>query len=82
MLKLIYNDLVDRTTFTSKIINKRQEEIERLERKLAKMKAFDLALINYLQTNKEMDFELYNCAAAWFEHSDLSVSEIFQKIRE
>lgn len=82
MLKLVYNDLVNQTTFTSKIMNKHQEEIERLETKLTKIKEFDRALTNYLQNYKEMDFELYNCAVAWFEHSDLTVSEIFQKIRE
>ncbi len=82
MLKLVYNDFTDENTFTSKIMNKHQEEIKRLEKKLARIKFFNFALTNYLRTHGEMDFELYNCAVAWFEHSDLSVTEIFQKITE
>lgn len=82
MIKLIYSDLVDRNTFTSKVMSKHQEKIQALENKLEKLKTFDIAFTNYLQVKKEIDYETYNCIVAWFEHSDLTVSEIFQKIRE
>ena len=80
MLNLKYNDLIDRTTHTSKIADRHARAIADLEKKLAREKAFDLALYNYLQTYGEMNWEDYNCAVAWFEHSDKSVVEIFNEI--
>ena len=82
MLKLAYTDLTDPHSFTSKVMSKHQEEIKMLEDKLEKLKTFDIAFTNYLQVKKEVDYETYNCIVAWFEHSDLTISEIFQKIRE
>ena len=82
MLKLIYDDLDDKTTFTFKTMDKQKEEIESLEKKLNRMKEFDLALTNYLQTYKEIDFDLYNRAIVLLEYSDLTVSEIFKKIHK
>ena len=82
MLKLTYTELTDPRTLTYKSFHRIQEDIDLLERKWARLKAFDLALTGYLQTHGEMDYELFNCAVAWFEHSDLSVSEIFRKIEE
>lgn len=82
MLKLIYDDLDDKTTFTFKTMDEQKEEIESLEKKLNRMKEFDLALTNYLQTYKEIDFDLYNRAVVLLEYSNLTVSEIFKKIRK
>lgn len=82
MLKLTYAELTDSRTLTYKAFHRIQEDIDLLEKKWARLKAFDLALTGHLQTYGEMDYELFNCAVAWFEHSDLTVSEIFQKIRE
>lgn len=82
MLKLIYTDLSNPCTLTHKVINKHREEIKVLEKKLTRIKAFEQALAEYLQAYGEIDYELYNCAVAWLEHSNLSISEIFQKIRE
>ena len=81
MPKLTYADLTDPRTFTSKVLGKHQEKIELLELKWTREKAFDYALTRHLQDYGEMDYELYDYAVALFEHSDLSVSEIFQKIR-
>ena len=82
MLKLIYDDLIDKTTFTFKTMDKQKEEIESLEKKLNRMKEFDLMLTNYLQTYKEIDFKSYSHAVALLERSDLTVSEIFKKIHK
>ena len=82
MLKLTYADLMDSSTFTSKVLRKHREKVETLEREWVREKAFDYALTQHLQSYGEMDYELYNHAVALFEHSNLSVSEIFQKIRE
>ena len=82
MLTLKYNDLTDYGTFTSKVFEKHQRKIEWLETKLERMKFFDLALTNYLQTNGEMSLNLYDNACIMFEHSDKTVSEIFEKIRD
>ena len=54
MLTLKYNDLTDSRTFTFKVFDKRQREIEWLEAKLKRIKDFDIALTNYLQTHGEM----------------------------
>ena len=82
MLTLKYNDLIDSRTFTFKVFDKRQREIEWLEAKLKRMKDFDIALTNYLQTHGEMSLDLYNEICAMFEHSDKTVSEIFMEIEK
>ena len=82
MLTLKYNDLIDSSTLTSKVFAKQQREIKWLESKLERMKAFDAALTNYLQTNGEMSLELYNKACVMFDHSDKTVPEIFEEIRK
>ena len=82
MLTLKYNDLTDSSTFTSKVFNKRQQEIKWIEAKLKRMKDFDIALTNYLQTHGEMSLDLYDKACVMFDHSDKTVSEIFEEIRK
>ena len=82
MLTLNYNDLVDSSTFTFKVFDKQQQEIKWVEAKLKRMKDFDIALTNYLQTYGEMSLDLYNKACVMFEYSDKTVSEIFEEIRK
>ena len=82
MLTLKYNDLTDSSAFTSKVFAKQQQEIERAEAKLKRMKAFDASLTNYLQNHGEMSYDIYNDACAMFDHSDKTVSEIFEEIRK
>ena len=82
MLTLKYNDLTDSGTFTFKAFDKQQQEIKRLEAKLKRMKAFDIALTNYLQTHGEMTLDLYDKACVMFDHSDKTVPEIFEEIRK
>ena len=82
MLTLKYNDLTDSSTFTSKAFAKQQQEIKWLEAKLKRMKDFDIALTNYLQTHGEMSLDLYDKACVLFDHSDKTVPEIFEEIRK
>ena len=82
MLTLKYNDLVDCSTFTSKAFAKQQQEIKWIEAKLKRMKDFDIALTNYLQTHGEMSLDLYDKACVLFDHSDKTVPEIFEEIRK
>ena len=82
MLTLKYNDLIDCGTFTFKVFAKQQQEIECIEAKLKRMKDFKIALTNYLQTRGEMSHDLYNKACVMFDHSDKTVSEIFEEIRK
>ena len=82
MLTLKYNDLTDSGTFTFKAFDKQQQEIKRLEAKLKRMKDFDIALTNYLQTHSEMSLDLYDKACVMFDHSDKTVPEIFEEIRK
>ena len=82
MLTLKYNDLIDSRTFTFKVFDKRQREIEWLEAKLKRIKDFDIALTNYLQTHGEMSNGLYDKACVMFDHSDKTVPEIFEEIRK
>ena len=82
MLTLKYNDLTDFNTLTSKLFDKRQREIEWLEAKLKRIKDFDIALTNYLQTHGEMSNDLYDKACVMFDHSDKTVPEIFEEIRK
>ena len=81
MLTLKYNDLIDSRTFTFKVFDKRQREIEWLEAKLKRIKDFDIALTNYLQTHGEMSNDLYDKACVMFDHSDTTVPEIFEELR-
>ena len=82
MFTLKYNDLIDCSTFTSRVFDKKQREIKLLEAKLKRMKDFDIALTNYLQTHGEISLDLYDKACALFDHSDKAVPEIFEEIRK
>jgi hypothetical protein len=82
MFTLNYNDLTDNRTFTYGVVSKHQEEIEALESRLARLKAFDLALCNYLQTYKTLDVELYNYAVVYLERTDKNIADIFEEIRK
>ena len=82
MLTLKYNDLTDSSTFTSKVFNKQQQEIKWTEAKLKRMKDFDIALTNYLQTHGELSLNLYDKACVMFDHSNKTVLEIFEEIRK
>lgn len=82
MLTLKYNDLTDYDTFTSKVFARQQREIEQVEAKLTRMKAFDASLTNYLQAHGEMSHDLYDKACIMLNHSDKTVSEIFEEIRK
>ena len=82
MLTLNYNDLVDSSTFTFRVFDKQQQEIKWVGTKLKRMKDFDIALTNYLQTYGEMSLDLYDKACVMFDHSDKTVSEIFEEIRK
>ena len=82
MFTLKYNDLVSCDTFTFRVFDKQQREIELLEAKLKRMKDFDIALTNYLQTHGEMSLDLYDKACVLFDHSDKTVPEIFEEIRK
>lgn len=82
MLTLKYNDLVDCGTFTFKTFAKQQRVIKLVEAKLERIKAFNNALTNYLQTYGEMSLDLYDKACVMFDHSDKTVSEIFEEIRK
>ena len=82
MLTLNYNDLVDSSTFTFRVFDKRQQEIKWAETKLKRMKDFDIAITNYLHTYGEISFNLYNKACIMFKHSDKTVSKIFEEIRK
>ena len=82
MLTLKYNDLIDSSALTSKVFAKHQREIKWLESKLERMKAFDAAITNYLQTHGEISLDIYNKAYAMLDHSDKTVPEIFEEIRK
>lgn len=82
MLTLKYDDLNDSSTFTSSVFDRRQEEIEWLEAKWLRLRAFDVALTNYLQAHGKMSYELYNEVRIMFDHSDKTVSEIFKEIEK
>ena len=81
MLTLNYNDLTDNHTFTYQLVKKHQEDIEQLEKKLAREKEFYIDLCNYLQTHKELSLELYNYAVAYLERTNKKISEIFEEIK-
>ena len=82
MLTLKYNDLTDSSTFTFKVFNKQQQEIKWIEAKLKRVKDFDIALTNYLQSHGEMSLDLYDKTSAMLDHSNKIVSEIFEEIRK
>ena len=82
MLKLTYKDLTDSSTFTYKTMNRHYKKIKALEKELKRMKDFDVAITNYLQNHREMDYKKYHYAIAYLEHTNVKVSEIFQRIHE
>lgn len=81
MFKLSYKDLTDASTTTYKIFAQYHKSIEDTEA-LVRQKDFDIALTNYLQANKELDYQLFSCAVAWLIFSNMSISEIFSTIHK
>lgn len=80
MLKLIYNELTDPRTLTSRTMVRHHRAITMLEKKLEREKDFEIALTDYLRYHGEMSWDDYNDAVALFVHSDKTIEEIFQEI--
>lgn len=81
MLMLTYEELANPCSLTYKSFDKIQSNIDLLEKKMTRLKDFHFALTEHLRACGKMDYEMYNRAVAWLEHSDLTISEIMEKIQ-
>ena len=80
-MKFTHKDLTDPCTLVFKMMEKLTHEAEVLEKRAKRIRQLDRSLTYLIQCGKITDTEDIDCAIAWLNHSDLSTSEIIDKIR-
>ena len=79
-MTLKYCDLANNKTPTFIVMDSIHQQTEALRAKFKRAYDFEIALTNCLQSRKAITNEQFNALQAWFDHSDLSVQEIFNRV--
>lgn len=79
-MTLKYCDLTNNKTSTFIVMDSVHRQTEALRAKFKRAYDFEIALTNCLQSRKAITHEQFNALQAWFDHSDLSVQEIFDRV--
>ena len=79
-MTLKYCDLTNNKTSTFIVMDSIHQQTEALRAKFKRAYDFEIALTNCLQSRKAITNEQFNALQAWFDHSDLSVQEIFNRV--
>lgn len=79
-MTLKYCDLTNNKTPTFIVMDSIHRQTEALHAKFKRAYDFEIALTNCLQSRKAITNEQFNALQAWFDHSDLSVQEIFNRV--
>ena len=79
-MTLKYCDLTNNKTPTFIVMDSIHRQTEALHAKFKRAYDFEIALTNCLQSRKAITNEQFNALQAWFDHSDLSVQEIFDRV--
>ena len=80
MLTLNYEDLSKRSSDTCRVFIKMDDEIQQMQKKLNRMKEFDIAMTNKLQSLRVIAREDFDRASALFRHTDMTVNEIMEEV--
>lgn len=79
-MTLKYCDLTNNKTSTFIAMDSIHQQTEALRAKFERAYDFEIALTSYLQSRKAITSEQFNALQAWFNHSELSVQEIFNRV--
>lgn len=79
-MNLKYCDLTNNKTPTFIAMDSIHRQTETLRAKFKRAYDFEIALTNCLQSRKTITHEQFDALQAWFDHSDLSVQEIFNRV--
>jgi hypothetical protein len=79
-MPLKYCDLSNNKTPTFVVMDSVHQQTEALRAKFKRAYDFEITLTNYLQSRKVITCEQFNALQAWFDHSNLPVQEIFDRV--
>ena len=79
-MPLKYCDLSNNKTLTFAVMNSIHQQTEALRTKFKRAYDFEIALTNYLQSRKAITDEQLDALQAWYNHSELSIQEIFDRV--
>ena len=82
MMTLKYEDLSKRSSYTCQVFIQMENEIQQMQKKLNRMKEFDTAMTDKLQSLRTIAREDFDRASAFFHHTDMTVAEIMEEIFE
>ena len=80
MMTLKYEDLSKRSSDTCQLFIRMDDEIQQMQKKLNRIKEFDIAMTNKLQSLRVIAKEDFDRASALFRNTNMSVNEIMEEI--
>ena len=82
MMTLKYEDLSKRSSYTCRVFIQMENEIQQMQKKLNRMKEFDTAMTDKLQSLRTIAREEFYQAYALYYHTDMTVTEIMEEVFE
>ena len=82
MMTLKYEDLSKRSSYTCRVFIQMENEIQQMQKKLNRMKEFDTAMTDKLQSLRTIAREEFYQACALCHHTDMTVAEIMEEVFE
>ena len=76
----MYDDLTNPRTLIFKKMEQLTNEAERLEEHAKRIRQLDRSLTYLIQCGRITDTEDIDCAIAWLNHSNLTATEIINKV--
>ena len=82
MMTLKYEDLSERSSYTYRVFFQMENEIQQVQKKLDRMKEFDIAMTDKLQSLRTIAREDFYKACALCSHTGMTVAEIMEEVFE
>jgi hypothetical protein len=81
-MKIEKNDLTDSTSLTYKLLQEMTDYVYYLRSRATRLEDLNIALVNRIRDGHITDTDDIDCARSWYEHSDLPVHKIMEKLEE
>lgn len=82
MMTLKYEDLSKHSSYTCRVFIQMENEVQQVQKKLNRMKEFDIAMTDKLQSLRTIAREDFYQACALCHHTDMTVAEIMEEVFE
>lgn len=82
MMTLKYEDLSKCSSYTCRVFIQMDNEIQQMQKKLNRMKEFNIAMTDKLQSLQTITREEFCQACALCHHTDMTVAEIMEEVFE